>query len=119
MTGVPQTSLTISNTFPVSITLPLVLCVWSEAGNDMNPRIYVQARDPNGVTRGNAELTWLWDDVEGRPFKWHVWALRLPFTVDQPGVFTFGIYGRPDDVETDHWFPLPIKTSEQGRHRRD
>lgn len=52
------------------------------------------------MTRGNAEVIWLWDDVPGQPVKWQVWALMLPFLLTEPGVFTFGVYNHPDDAET-------------------
>lgn len=111
-TGVPQTQVPLRGKLPMKVTAPILLCVWSEAGNDPNPCIYVQARDSNGVTRGNTEVIWLWDDVEGHPFKWQVWALMLPFLLTAPGVYTFGVYNHPDDAETDHWFPLPIPIAE-------
>jgi hypothetical protein len=118
-TGVPITHISVPNSFPVGITVPVLLCVWSEAGNDPNPCIYVQARGPNGKKRGNAEVTWVWDDVEGHPCKWRVFDLMLPVLVHEPGVFTFGVYKHPDDAETDHWFPFPVWVIKPGRHRAE
>jgi hypothetical protein len=107
-TGVPRTHVNVGGTLPMQVTVPILLCVWSEAGNDPNPCIYVQVRDSSGEKRGTAEVIWLWDDVEGHPFKWRVWDLMMPFVMIEPGVYTFGVYNHPDDAETDHWFPLPI-----------
>ena len=117
--GVPITDINVPNRFPVDMTIPVLLCVWSEAGNDPNPCIYVQARDPNGQNRGNAEVTWVWDDVEDHPCKWRVFDLMMPVSVHGPGVFTFGVYDHPDDAETDHWFPFLVRVIEAGRHRAE
>lgn len=99
-TGVPQTDLYLPplNDGQVhQITAPILLCVWAENGTDPNPCFYVQARDPSGQKRGNAEIIWLWDDVPNRPTKWQVWNLMLPFLVFDEGVYTFGVFKHPDD----------------------
>jgi hypothetical protein len=112
-TGVPQTKVTLGGKLPMHVHAPILLCVWTEAGNDPNPCIYVQVRDPNGQKRGDVELVWKWDDVEGHPCKWRVFDLMMPFLAFESGVYTFGVYNHPDDAETDHWFPLPILFDEQ------
>jgi hypothetical protein len=110
-TGVPVTFAAFSGQLPMQMQIPILLCVWSEAGSDPNPCIYVQARDPQGRTRGNAEMIWLWDDVPGQPYKWRVFDLTLSFVMEENGVYTFGVYQHPEDAETDHYFALPISIS--------
>jgi hypothetical protein len=107
-TGVPQTRVPLRGKLPMRVNASILLCVWTEAGSDPNPCIYVQARDPSGAIRGNAEIAWAWDDVPDQPVKWQAWALSLPFWLSEPGVITFGVYNQPDDAETDHWFVMPI-----------
>ena len=89
---------------------PILLCVWAESGTDPNPCFYVQARDPSGQTRGNAEIIWLWDDVPNLPVKWQVWNLMLPILVFDEGVYTFGVFKQPDDPNEEALasYPLPI-----------
>jgi hypothetical protein len=33
---------------------------------------------------------------------------NLPMVVQTPGIYTIGLYDRPDGTETDHLFPLPV-----------
>ncbi|MEB3022976.1 MULTISPECIES: hypothetical protein [Mycolicibacter] len=112
-TAVPQTDLylpPLKGDQVHQITAPILLCVWAENGIDPNPCFYVQARDPDGQTRGNAEIIWLWDDVANRPAKWRVWNLMLPFLVFGEGVYTFGVFKQPDDPidEALASYPFPI-----------
>jgi hypothetical protein len=122
--GLPITQISVPNQFPVEITIPVLLCVWSEAAKDPNPCIYVQARGRDGQLRGNVEVSWVWDEVDGHPWKWRVFDLMVPVFVQEPGYFMFGIYKRPDDAETEHWFPLAVRLIEEpgrepGRHRAE
>lgn len=115
-TGVPQTEL---NLPPLradqahKITAPVLLCVWSEMGNDPNPCIYITVRDPDGETRGTFENMWLWDDIEGKQAKWRVFDLKVDFVLPKPGVYTFGVYNHPEDTEALAWYPLLINFDRQ------
>ena len=110
-TGVPYTELHVPPLVGDNVhklTAPVLVCLWSEAGNDPNPCIYVQVHDPDSVKRGTAELIWIWDDVEGRTAKWRVFGLMLPFLVFGGGVYKFGVYSHPDDEEALAWYPFEI-----------
>lgn len=87
-----------------------MLCVSALNGEDYDPHFYIQARDPDGQVRGNAEILWHWEDVPGRPCKWQVWDLQGPFLIFKEGVFTVGIYENRDDPNEKALsvFSLPI-----------
>lgn len=112
-TGVPRTDLVLPPLNPAQahqITAPILLCVWAENGTHPNPCVYVQARDPDGQKRGNAEIIWLWDDAPDRPCKWQVWSVLLPFLVFKEGIYTFGVFTHPDDPveQALAFYPFPI-----------
>ncbi len=90
------------------LSAPILLCLWAENGADHDPRLYVQARDPNSETRGNAELVWFWEDVPDAPCKWRVFDPPLPFLVFGDGVYTFGVYSDPDDPTEDALASYPL-----------
>lgn len=87
-----------------------MLCVSALNGEDYDPHFYIQARDPDGQARGNAEVVWYWEDVPGMPCKWRVWDLQMPFLIFGEGVYTVGIYENPDDPNEKalSGFPMPI-----------
>lgn len=112
-TGVPQAELRLpplADSQVHQITAPILLCIWAENGTDPNPCFYVQARDPSGQRRGNAEVIFLWNDVPDRTVKWQVWNLMLPLLVFGDGVYTFGLYNQPDDPTEQALasYPFPI-----------
>jgi hypothetical protein len=106
--GFPLTSLYIAK-FPARITVPLVLAVYTQAGNDHDPRRYIVARSPNGERLSVLERSWHWPDQEGEPFKFRVFAPQLPLVVQSPGVYTIGLYHSPDATQPAYAFPLPVK----------
>ncbi|SHQ27784.1 hypothetical protein [Mycobacteroides abscessus] len=76
---------------------PLLLCVSALNGADNDSHIYIKVHDQSGELRGRHEQLWVWDDSAVSPMKWQVFALRMPFVVAGPGVYTFGVYTGPDD----------------------
>lgn len=94
---------------PAKLTVPVVLSVWTESGQDLNPCVYVVARDPDGERRGVVEQLWNWPDEDGQPYKFHVFAVYLEILVLKDGIYQVGLYDDPEGTETDNWFPLPVK----------
>jgi hypothetical protein len=105
--GFPMTSLHVTS-FPAQVTLPLVLAVYTQGGTDYNPRRYIVARSPDGQRVSTLECAWHWPDNPGAPVKFWVLNRHLSMTVQSTGVYTIGLYDRPDETETDHLFPLPV-----------
>ena len=103
----PMTGFRVDN-FPEKITLPMVLAVYTEKGIDYDPRRYIVARSPSGERLTALECTWHWPDVPGQPVKFWVSTHYLPLLATSSGVYTIGLYDRPDATETDHLFPLPV-----------
>jgi hypothetical protein len=105
--GFPMTSVQVTS-FPAEITIPLVLAAYTQGGTDYDPRRYIVARSPGGQRVSTLECAWHWPDKPGSPFKYWVVNRHLSMTVESAGVYTVGLYDRPDGTETDHLFPLPI-----------
>ena len=105
--GVPMARCMVA-ALPATVRVPVVLSVWSEAGQDMTPRLYAVARDPDGQRRGVIETAWNWEDTAGEPYKVRVFALQLDMLAPKPGIYQVGLFDHPDGTETDHWFPLPV-----------
>jgi hypothetical protein len=93
---------------PAHATVSIVLSVWTEAGADLNPRLYIVTRDPAGVKRSVWECAWQWPDTDGEPFKYRVFAHDVEIHVETTGVYQVGLFLDPDDTETNHWFPLTV-----------
>ncbi len=75
----------------------ILLCVSALNGEDNDPHFYIKVHDEAGEPRGGIENLWVWEDSDFSPMKWRVFALRVPYVVTGPGVFTFGVYAGPDD----------------------
>jgi hypothetical protein len=105
--GFPMTKAYVDD-FPISVTVPLVLAVYTEAGRDYNPRHYIVARSPDGERVNDIECSWDWPDNPGLPVKFQVLTRFLPLVVHSEGVYTIGLYDDLDATESDHLFPLPV-----------
>jgi len=105
--GFPMTMAYVDS-FPINVTVPLVLAVYTQGGSDYDPRRYIVARSPDGERLNVLECTWHWPDNPGVPVKFQVLARYLPLVVNSAGVYTIGLYEDPDATETDHLFPLPV-----------
>ena len=105
--GFPMTSCHV-DTFPKQITLPVVLSVFTEAGGDFDPRLYIMANSPDGGRLAVVECAWNWPDKPNLPIKHWVTHRYLSFNVDAPGLYSVGLYDRLDATDTEHLFPLPV-----------
>jgi hypothetical protein len=63
--GMPMNNCPVPEPLPVTISVPLVLAVWTESGQDHDPIRYILARDPDGVRHRLIEKIWHWPDVDG------------------------------------------------------
>lgn len=109
---------------PVQMTVPIVLSLWAEAGEDLDPHFYIVARDPDGQTRGGVEHAWHCPDPPGKPYKFMVFADYLQLIVPTDGIYKVGLYDHPEQTKTKFWFPLEVCVSPQapppgprGNHR--
>lgn len=75
----------------------ILLCISALNGTDHDPHFYIKVHDQNGEIRGRLEQVLMWEDSTISPMKWQVLALRMPYVVTGPGVYTFGVYTGPDD----------------------
>lgn len=105
--GFPMTCCYVNN-FPSQITVPMVVAVTALGGTDYDPVRFIVATSPTGERVGSLEFGWHWEDNPPTPVKFRVFAHYLPIRVDQPGVYTLGLYDNLDDTGSDHLFPLPI-----------
>jgi hypothetical protein len=91
-------------------TAPILLCVSAESGTEHDPQLWIKVHDANGEQRCNAQNFWIWDDVPGRPLKWRVFDLQIPFLIFGGGVYTFGVYagegGQLGDALTSFQFSI-------------
>lgn len=98
--GVPQVELhlpPLQDNQAHQSTAPILLCVSAQNGTEHDPQLFVIVHDADGEPRGRLEQIWIWEDVPGRPLKWRVFDLELPFLIFGGGVYTFGVYAKPDD----------------------
>ncbi|MET0698777.1 MAG: hypothetical protein ABWY93_03850 [Mycobacterium sp.] len=105
--GFPMTSAQV-DVFPKQITLPLVLSVYTEAGSDYDPTLYIAATDPEGQRIGNLPCTWNWPDTANVPVKYRVFVHYLPFVANSAGVYNIGLYDSPDSADARQLFPLSL-----------
>ncbi|PND55695.1 hypothetical protein CRM90_20795 [Mycobacterium sp. ENV421] len=105
--GFPMTSCFVGN-FPAQITISVILAVYTSGGSEYEPCRYIVAKSPSGERVGSLKSTWNWPDKPGSPFKFRVFAHRLPISVPSSGVYTIGLYEDPDGIESEAAFPLPV-----------
>ncbi|MGY4711240.1 hypothetical protein ACXDF8_17025 [Mycolicibacterium sp. CBM1] len=105
--GFPMTSCYVES-LPAQITVPLVLAVHTQGGTDYEPRRYIIAKSPEGERVGLLEFAWQWPDTPGVPVKFRVFAHHLPMTVYSAGVYSIGLYDRPEAPEPEFSFPMPV-----------
>jgi hypothetical protein len=105
--GFPMTTAYVDD-FPMGVTVPLVLAVYTQGGSDYDPVRYIVARSPEGERLNVLECTWHWPDNPGVPVKFQVLTRYLPLVVHSAGIYTIGLYDDPDATESDHLFPLPV-----------
>ncbi|AMO63037.1 Uncharacterised protein [Mycolicibacterium phlei] len=105
--GFPMTSCQVAS-FPIQMTVPLVLSVYASGGTEYQPHRYIIAKSPEGERVGLLEFAWEWPDNPGVPLKFRVFAHHLPMTAYGPGVYTIGLYEDPEGGEPEFEFPLPI-----------
>jgi hypothetical protein len=106
-TGFPMTSCHVAG-FPNQITIPVVLAVLTQAGDDYDMRRFVVATAPDGERVGALEFAWHWPDDPAQPVKFRVFAQPLPMRVTSAGTYTLGLYETVDGTDGDHLFPLAI-----------
>ncbi|BBY59538.1 hypothetical protein [Mycolicibacterium sarraceniae] len=104
--GFPMTSCYVHR-FPAQITVSVILAVYTSGGSEYEPRRFVVAKSPDGQRVGSLESVWHWPDKPGSPFKFRVFAHRLPLEVPMSGVYSIGLY-EDVDAEPEAAFPLPI-----------
>jgi hypothetical protein len=109
--GLPMARCAIGPQLPIGLQVPVVVSVWAEAGEDLDPRFIIMARDPDGEVRGRLERLWHWPDTPGKPFKFQVFTESLQILVHKQGFYRIGLYDHPDQTETNFWFPLEIYVS--------
>jgi hypothetical protein len=105
--GFPMTCCYVNN-FPDQITVPMVVSFCALGGADYDPVQHIVATSPDGERVGSLEFGWHWHDNPPTPVKFRVFAQYLPMRVEQPGVYTIGLYDTLDATETEHLFPLPV-----------
>ncbi|MBU3749956.1 MAG: hypothetical protein FGM52_05805 [Mycobacterium sp.] len=115
--GFPMTCCYVNN-FPAQITVPMVVAVTALGGTDYDPVKVIVATSPEGERVGSLEWAWHWDDNPPTPVKFRVFTQYLPMRVEQPGVYTLGLYDSLTDTHSEHLFPLPVlKNSQLLRNR--
>ncbi len=105
--GFPMTSAYV-DTFPVEITVPVVVAVVGASGGEYNPVRYIIATSPEGERLATVQFTWEWPDVENIGVKFRVFVQYVPLTIDAPGTYTFGLYDTPEGGVTDDVCYLPV-----------
>lgn len=106
--GFPMTCAYV-DTFPVEITVPVVLAVVTDSGGEYNPARYIVATSSEGVRLATMQFGWQWPDVEGVPVKFRVFVQYIPLKVNAPGTITFGLHEDADGTATDHVCYLPVR----------
>ena len=54
------------------------------------------------------QFGWQWQDDPELPVEYQVFVQRLPVQINQPGIYTLGLYQTAEGGDTPHSFPLPI-----------
>jgi hypothetical protein len=106
--GLPMTWCPVSPHLPLALMVPVVVSMWAEAGEDIDPHYFIMGHDADGELRGRVERLWHWPDLPGKPYKFHVFTEYLHLMVKAPGFYKIGYYEHPDQAETDLWFPLEV-----------
>jgi hypothetical protein len=106
--GLPWVRFPVPPQLPVGLQVPIVVSVWAEAGEDLDPHYFIRAHDPDGERRGGLERIWHWPDTPGKPFKFQVFTEYLQVMVFKEGFYTIGLYDHRDQTETNLWFPVEI-----------
>ncbi len=106
--GLPAVSYSSPPHLPIGLLIPIIVSVWAEAGEDLDPRFVIMAHDPDGELRGRLEQRWHWPDTPGKPFKFQVFTEYLELQVVREGFYRIGLYDRPDQTETNLWFPVEV-----------
>lgn len=105
--GFPMTKCFVNN-FPAQITVPIVVAMTALGGTDYDPSKVIIATAPDGERVGSLQFNWHWPDNPPMPVKFRVFTQFLPMRLEEPGVYTLGLYDSLEDTESEHLFPLPF-----------
>ena len=105
--GFPMTSCYVEE-MPAEITIPVVIAVCGLAGEECDAVRYLIATSPQGEKISTMQFGWQWQDDPELPVEYQVFVQRLPVQINQPGIYTLGLYQTAEGGDTPHSFPLPI-----------
>ena len=104
--GFPMTSAYV-DTFPVEITVPVVVAVVAGSGGEYHPVRNIVATAPDGQRLATVQFGWEWPDVPDIPIKFRVFVQHVPLILPTPGTYTFTLCEDPDAPSDDVCY-LPV-----------